>query len=248
MGETSGYFVDPRSAEAVLKVLCKVLQLDLDFAALESKAQEIDRIATKIHEAEQRSSDSPGPGAPPVPGGRRLHRLRRPNPSDGPVPDPRPGSGGPARPTPQARLRRRGCDRIPPLRPLDGPRAVHRGRGVLRGVPVPRSGRRRLLHGSLRAPALRAALAARIREVRVQLGADRPGPHAGGRAGRWTLTPGIVTALGADWSVDRTTDSWSSGRIPRRSAAGAAGRVTRPSRSAFGSDRRIGPESVRSRA
>ena len=65
MGETSGYFVDPRSAEAVLKVLCKVLHLDLDFAALETKAQEIDRIATKIHEAEQRSSESSGPGPSP---------------------------------------------------------------------------------------------------------------------------------------------------------------------------------------
>jgi uncharacterized protein len=65
MGETSGYFVDPRSAEAVLKVLCKVLHIELDFAALESKAQEIDRIATKIHEAEQRGSEGGGPGPAP---------------------------------------------------------------------------------------------------------------------------------------------------------------------------------------
>jgi uncharacterized protein len=58
MGETSGYFVDPRSAEAVLKVLTQVLDLPLDFTDLESKAKEIDRIAQKIHEAEQRPSES----------------------------------------------------------------------------------------------------------------------------------------------------------------------------------------------
>jgi len=63
MGETSGYFVDPRSAEAVLKVLGKVLKVEIDFTALEAKAHEIDRIAQKIHEAEQRSAE---PGAAPA--------------------------------------------------------------------------------------------------------------------------------------------------------------------------------------
>ncbi len=53
MGETSGYFVDPRAAEAVLKVLTEALHLSVDFAALQAKAQEIDRIAQKIHDAEQ---------------------------------------------------------------------------------------------------------------------------------------------------------------------------------------------------
>ncbi len=63
MGETSGYFVDPRSAEAVLKVLVHALQIDLDFTALESKAQEIDRIAHKVQEAEQRSSEGTPSGS-----------------------------------------------------------------------------------------------------------------------------------------------------------------------------------------
>jgi uncharacterized protein (TIGR00162 family) len=58
MGETSGYFVDPRSAEAVLKVLTRILGVSIDFSALEAKAKEIDRIAQKIHEAEQRPSES----------------------------------------------------------------------------------------------------------------------------------------------------------------------------------------------
>ena len=67
MGETSGYFVDPRSAEAVLKVLGRVLEVEIDFTALETKAKEIDRIAQKIHEAEQRTSE---PSAPSGPGPR----------------------------------------------------------------------------------------------------------------------------------------------------------------------------------
>ncbi len=64
MGETSGYFVDPHSAEAVLKVLSQVLLLSLDFTSLEAKAREIDRIAQKIHEAEQRPSETSGAAAP----------------------------------------------------------------------------------------------------------------------------------------------------------------------------------------
>jgi uncharacterized protein (TIGR00162 family) len=59
MGETSGYFVDPRSAEAVLQVLTKVLNVPLDFTDLENKAREIDRIAQKIHEAEQKPAETP---------------------------------------------------------------------------------------------------------------------------------------------------------------------------------------------
>jgi uncharacterized protein (TIGR00162 family) len=64
MGETSGYFVDPRSAEAVLKVLVRVLNVPLDFTDLESKAREIDRIAQKIHEVtETKSGDAPSAGS-----------------------------------------------------------------------------------------------------------------------------------------------------------------------------------------
>lgn len=59
MGETSGYFVDPRSAEAVLRVLTHALGIPLDFSELEAKAREIDRIAQKIHEVEQRAPETP---------------------------------------------------------------------------------------------------------------------------------------------------------------------------------------------
>jgi uncharacterized protein len=66
MGETSGYFVDPRAAEAVLKVLMRVLHIELDLAALQAKAQEIDRIAQKIHEAEQHAGESTPSGSAPT--------------------------------------------------------------------------------------------------------------------------------------------------------------------------------------
>jgi len=63
MGETSGYFVDPHSAGAVLKVLSKVLKVDINLTALEEKAKEIDKIAQRIHDAEGRSTE---PGATPT--------------------------------------------------------------------------------------------------------------------------------------------------------------------------------------
>ena len=52
MGETSGYFVDPKSAEAVLQVLAKALKLKLDFSALHEKAQQIEQITSKLKDAE----------------------------------------------------------------------------------------------------------------------------------------------------------------------------------------------------
>ncbi len=62
MGETSGYFVDPHSAGAVLKVLGKALKVEIDLTALEEKAKEVDRIAQRIHDAEQRGGEA-GPGS-----------------------------------------------------------------------------------------------------------------------------------------------------------------------------------------
>jgi hypothetical protein len=53
MGETSGYFVDPKSAEAVLRVLTKALSIEIDFAELEAKAKQIDQITSKIRELEE---------------------------------------------------------------------------------------------------------------------------------------------------------------------------------------------------
>jgi len=50
MGETSGYFVDPRSAKAVLDVLSKYLRMSLDFSSLDAKALQIDEITSRIKE------------------------------------------------------------------------------------------------------------------------------------------------------------------------------------------------------
>ena len=57
MGETSGYFVDPHSAQAVLEILTKVLGLEVDFAELEVKAKQIDQITSKIKELEGQVKD-----------------------------------------------------------------------------------------------------------------------------------------------------------------------------------------------
>lgn len=53
MGETSGYFVDPKGAEAVLRILSTLLKVEVDFSALQDKAQQIDVITSKLKEAEE---------------------------------------------------------------------------------------------------------------------------------------------------------------------------------------------------
>jgi uncharacterized protein (TIGR00162 family) len=52
MGETSGYFVDPKGAEAVLRILAGILNVEIDFSELESKAEQIDLITSKLKEIE----------------------------------------------------------------------------------------------------------------------------------------------------------------------------------------------------
>ncbi|MEM0448360.1 MAG: proteasome assembly chaperone family protein [Methanomassiliicoccales archaeon] len=52
MGETSGYFVDPKGAEAVLRILASILGVELDFTELESKAEQIDLITSRLKELE----------------------------------------------------------------------------------------------------------------------------------------------------------------------------------------------------
>lgn len=57
MGETSGYLVDPKSAQAVLEVLCRVLSVEIKFDRLETKARDMDRIAQQLREMERKSGD-----------------------------------------------------------------------------------------------------------------------------------------------------------------------------------------------
>jgi uncharacterized protein (TIGR00162 family) len=59
MGETSGYLVDPKSAQAVLEILQKVVGFEVDFGSLEDRADEMEEVVRKIQEMEQ------GTPAPP---------------------------------------------------------------------------------------------------------------------------------------------------------------------------------------
>jgi proteasome assembly chaperone (PAC2) family protein len=59
MGETSGYFVDPKSAQVVLEVLTKVLDIQIDFAELESKAKQIDQITSKLRDVDKVEGEAP---------------------------------------------------------------------------------------------------------------------------------------------------------------------------------------------
>jgi uncharacterized protein (TIGR00162 family) len=53
MGETSGYLVDPKSAQAVLEVLQEILGFEVDFSSLEERAEEMEEVVRKIQEMEQ---------------------------------------------------------------------------------------------------------------------------------------------------------------------------------------------------
>lgn len=50
MGETSGYVVDPKAAKAVLEVLSELLDVEVDMAALEEKAEELEQFVSKVME------------------------------------------------------------------------------------------------------------------------------------------------------------------------------------------------------
>ena len=53
MGETSGYLVDPKSAQAVLETLQELLGFEVDLSSLESRAEEMEEVVRKIQEMEQ---------------------------------------------------------------------------------------------------------------------------------------------------------------------------------------------------
>jgi uncharacterized protein (TIGR00162 family) len=53
MGETSGYLVDPKSAQAVLTVLQEIVGFEVDFGSLEDRAEEMEEVVRKIQEMEQ---------------------------------------------------------------------------------------------------------------------------------------------------------------------------------------------------
>jgi uncharacterized protein (TIGR00162 family) len=53
MGETSGYFIDPSAARQLLIVLSRLLDLQVDLSKLEEKADQIERITTKLKDIEK---------------------------------------------------------------------------------------------------------------------------------------------------------------------------------------------------
>ena len=57
MGETPGYLVDPKSAKAVLKILTKITNIEIDLSQLEKKAKEIEAIAQQLKDMEGLSKE-----------------------------------------------------------------------------------------------------------------------------------------------------------------------------------------------
>ncbi|PSP90007.1 proteasome assembly chaperone family protein [Halobacteriales archaeon QS_4_69_34] len=56
MGETSGYLVDPKSAQAVLSVLEDALDFDVEYDSLEERADEMEEVVRQLQEMEQGAS------------------------------------------------------------------------------------------------------------------------------------------------------------------------------------------------
>jgi uncharacterized protein (TIGR00162 family) len=52
MGETSGYLVDPKSAQAVLDALCDLLDFEVDYGSLSERADEMEEVMEKMQEME----------------------------------------------------------------------------------------------------------------------------------------------------------------------------------------------------
>ncbi len=53
MGETSGYLVDPKSAQRVLGILTKALGVEVNMQAMEERAKDMEKIVAKLREMEQ---------------------------------------------------------------------------------------------------------------------------------------------------------------------------------------------------
>lgn len=58
MGETSGYLVDPKSAQSVLEILSDALAVKIDFSDLESRAEQMDKLAQQLRDLE-RAAENP---------------------------------------------------------------------------------------------------------------------------------------------------------------------------------------------
>ena len=63
MGMTSGYLVDPKSAQSLLKVICKLFDLEIDEGPLEERAKEMEKIVARLKEVEQQQQQLAMPQA-----------------------------------------------------------------------------------------------------------------------------------------------------------------------------------------
>jgi hypothetical protein len=59
MGETSGYLVDPKSAQAVLSTLETVVGFEVGFESLEERAEEMEEVVGKIQEMQNQQASVP---------------------------------------------------------------------------------------------------------------------------------------------------------------------------------------------
>jgi uncharacterized protein (TIGR00162 family) len=53
MGETSGYFADPKGAREMLKVLSSILDVEIDLSDIEERSKQIEQITEKMQEEVQ---------------------------------------------------------------------------------------------------------------------------------------------------------------------------------------------------
>ncbi len=53
MGLTSGYLVDPKSAQSLLAIISKLLEIEVDVSELEERAKDMEKIVANLMEAKQ---------------------------------------------------------------------------------------------------------------------------------------------------------------------------------------------------
>lgn len=59
MGETSGYLVDPKSAQAVLETLEAAIDFSIDYERLEARAREMEEVVRKLQEMHDQQVEVP---------------------------------------------------------------------------------------------------------------------------------------------------------------------------------------------
>jgi uncharacterized protein (TIGR00162 family) len=65
MGETSGFYVDPKSAKAVLEILAKHIGIKVNLDNLEKKAKEVEKMTAEAAEIERKILEEMGSTAKP---------------------------------------------------------------------------------------------------------------------------------------------------------------------------------------